>query len=515
MSGNQTPTSRVPHSNLRVHAPHAKPLAHPSRTGRRLAGNFAALSAAEIACRFISMLVTLQLARRLGTAGYGRIEFAFHLTFWLVLLVREGLDVIAAREIARHPRLVRPLVGVVMAIRLTIAGSLLALLLPTVWIMLPGFTGRVLLSSYSLMLLTTAVGIDYVYRGLERMHIVAASLFLRTACYALGVAWLVRNESHILLVPVLLVCGELCGIAFTWCCHARRYGWPRPHWRGGQFLRVFLVRGRTIYVVQITQTILASIDVLIVGSVSGWSDVGLYSASHRMVSVALTFGVILQQVSFPALARVWRASPASGQRALATLVRVLISAYIPLAVGTSLLAEPLIRFLFNHSYAGAAPLLAIAIWRVPLLSLAFLYQLALIALNRESTGMRLLMIGAVGTVPLTLALRMLEGLPGAAIAAVLTAGALAAGGYWRIAREQRAPAWHHDAIKPVAAASIMGLACVLASQFHVALAVLTGLVVYPVALALLGGISRSDLRMLWPARHATQPNSQPVSAKSV
>ena len=34
------------------------------------------------------------------------------------------------------------------------------------------------------MLLTTTVGLDYVFRGLERVGIVAASLCLRTALYA-------------------------------------------------------------------------------------------------------------------------------------------------------------------------------------------------------------------------------------------------------------------------------------------------------------------------------------------
>src|SRR5262245_44974525 len=67
---------------------------------KRLASNFVALSVAEIICRATSVAVTLCLAQRLGTAGFGRIEFAFNLVTWLVLLVREGLDVLAAREIA-------------------------------------------------------------------------------------------------------------------------------------------------------------------------------------------------------------------------------------------------------------------------------------------------------------------------------------------------------------------------------------------------------------------------------
>lgn len=458
------------------------------RTRRRVAGNFAWLSAAEVACRVISVLVTLQLARRLGTAGYGRVEFAFNVTLWLVLLVREGLDVIAAREIARHPRLVRPLVNLVMAIRLTIAAALLVLLVPGAWLLMPGPAERTLLWLYGLMLLTTASGIDYVYRGLERMGPVAVSLFLRTLVYALGVALLVRSSEDLLRVPLLLVSGEACGIALTWCLHARRHGWPRPQWRGGRFLRVFLTRGRSVYAIQVSQAALVTIDLLIVGMGSGWDHVGLYGAAHRMVAVALTFGLIFQQVTFPTLARAWRSSHASGREALGTLVALLMTAYVPLAVGTTTLAGPLVATLFDRSYAGAAPLLAIEVWRAPLLSLAFLYQGALIALNREAAGMRLLAGGAVCAVPLIVALRAALGLPGAAIGAVLTALLLATAGYLRLAREGWQPAWHHGAGRPLVASLCMVPVCLVCGTASLGLAVACGAAVYVAVLALLGGL---------------------------
>ena len=54
---------------------------------RRIAFNFVRLSAAELVCRTTSVIVTLSLAKRLGVDGYGRIEFAFSVVFWLVLVV--------------------------------------------------------------------------------------------------------------------------------------------------------------------------------------------------------------------------------------------------------------------------------------------------------------------------------------------------------------------------------------------------------------------------------------------
>ncbi len=465
-------------------------------TPRRLATNFAALSCAEIACRATSVAVTLSLAHRLGKAGYGRIEFAFNVVYWLVLLVREGFDVFAVREIARHPRLVRPLVNHVLAIRGTMALTLLAGLVAVGWSTLTGPTERWILALYGLMLLTTALGLDYVYRGLERMGLVAVSLFTRTAVYAMGVWFWVGDTSRIVWVPVLLVTGEVCGIALVWTCYTRRYGFPRPDLRGGRFLRVFLRRGRSVYLIQISQAVIGTVDLLVVGLLSQSSDMGLYSAPHRMTTAVLTFGLIFQQVVFPSLTRSWRATPSEGRRSMDAVVRVLMLGLVPVAVGTATLAGPLVATLLHAEYEGAALLLALEIWRVPLLTLAFLYQTALIALNRESAGVRLLLTGAVGSVPLVALLWIGFGLPGAASASILTGLGLAVAGYVRLAREGRQPAWHHHLGRPLLAATAMVPACLALKDLHVVVAIVGGAAIYLIALAALGGLKREDVRTI-------------------
>src|SRR5579883_789319 len=112
-----TPLARPPRPASRSPRPsrfHRPPRPTPAP---RIASNFAALSVAEIVCRGTSVAVTLSLTRSLSDEGYGRIEFVFNIVFWLVLLVRDSIEVIAARELARHPRLIRPLVNHILAVK--------------------------------------------------------------------------------------------------------------------------------------------------------------------------------------------------------------------------------------------------------------------------------------------------------------------------------------------------------------------------------------------------------------
>jgi O-antigen/teichoic acid export membrane protein len=477
-------------------------------TGRRIASNFAFLSAAELICRGTSVVVTLSLAKRLGVVGYGRIEFAFNIVFWLVLLVRDSSDVIVARELSRHPRLIKPLVDHVLAIKglfslvlftgLAIVGAVTLSERADWWILL----------SYGLMLFTTAIGLDFVYRGTECMGLLAVSLCTRTCIYAVGVLAWVWEPSRIVWVPIWLAIGEASGIGLVWLHYLRTYRIPRPR-LGLRVLSIIVQRGRTVCLIQLSQAVISTADLMVVGLLSSWGDVGRYGAPHRMVTAILTFGLIFQQAAFPTLSRLWRQSARVGRDALDLLVKLQVTVLVPVAVGGTVLAEPLVRQILPEEYSGAGLLLSLGIWRAPLLILAFLYQTALIALNRESVGVRSLVLAAIGIGPLVRVFRVYFGLPGAAMAVNLLGLGLVLAGYGSLAREGRQPAWHHNLGRPLAACLVMGPVCLILHRGHVAWTVLAGALTYFVTLICLGGLKWTRS---WRSTFRSLPSSSPTLA---
>ena len=476
-------------------------IAAPHRVGilSRMAWNFLSMGAAEVACRATSVLVTLGLAQELGKEGFGRVEFAFNVVFWLVLLVRNGSEVIAARELARHPRLIRPLVNHILGIKMVVAAALFLGLALVAMLAMTDPIGRALLVLYGLMLVTTALGIDFVYRGVERMGLLAVSLYLRTAVYALGVTLWVSDMGGIMAIPAWLATGEVLGIALVWARYVREYGMPRPTLTR-RFLAVFARRCRPVLIIQVAQTVLGSVDLMVVGLLCPWDEVGLYGAPHRMIAAALTFGMIFQQVVFPTLARSWRATPGDARRSLNGLVRALAIGMVPLAVGTTVLADPLIAAILPESYRGGGLLLALGIWRAPLLTLVFLYHTALVATNRESAGVRLLGLGAIGSGPLVALLLHRFGLPGASVGLGAIAALLVLASYACLARESRQPAWHHHLLRPAVASLAMIPACSALLPIHLAAAIGGGALAYLVTLAAIGGLRRDDLRAICGSR---------------
>lgn len=164
------------------------PLERPRRSFhvRKIASNFAILGLAEVICRTSSFLLTVSLTRRLDDTGFGRIEFSFNVVFWLVLIVRDCFETIVTREIARHPRLTRSLVNHILAVKLILALGILAVLSGMSVLLFVEALDRWVMIVYGLLLLTTALGLDFVFRGKEAMGLVAVSLLVRTAVYCSG-----------------------------------------------------------------------------------------------------------------------------------------------------------------------------------------------------------------------------------------------------------------------------------------------------------------------------------------
>ena len=454
---------------------------------KRLVSNFAILGIAEVLCRGTSILVTLSLINRLQPAGYGRIEFAFSIVFWAVLVVRDFVESIATRELARKPRLTSSLVNRILTIKLCIALALYLAIVSTSLVAINDPKDRWLLFSYGFLLFTTALGLDFVYRGSEQVGVVAVSLILRTLIYSVGVWLTVNDPSKLHTIPVWLISGEFIGIGLVWAVYSMRFGWPRPRF-DRRFVAIILTRGRSTCLIHLCQTVVVSADLIVVGMLSDWSEVGRYGAPHRMVSAAMAFGFIFQQVVFPSLARSNRLSEEAGRRLMNQLVRILMVAFIPVAVGTSLLSESFVGFLFPSDYRDCGRLLAVGIWRAPLLCLAFLYQGSLIAMNRESTGVRFLVMGALGAFPLIMALRSGFGLVGASSAMLLIGVGLAVAGYLAHVKEARYPAWHHHLKVPILASCVMIPVCLALLRVHLLVSVAGGALAYGATAYLLGGL---------------------------
>jgi O-antigen/teichoic acid export membrane protein len=389
---------------------------------RGLASQFVFLSLAEVCCRLISLGVVLELIRRTGRDGFGRIEFCFSLIYWLIFVIRDGVELVFYRELSRRTRPNPRLIGSYVSLKLQLAFLLWAGLIAVSFVVFHERTDRLLLASFGLLLIPTAIGLDNVFRSLRRAGLVAVSLVIRTFVYALGVILLVTDADRLILVPLLFFVGEMCGIALIWSKFAAEFGIPRFNARlGRRFAIPVLAQGQGLLGLQLTQVAMSSMDVLVIGFLDDWSQVGLYGATHRIVSAAITFAAIFQQVLLPQLVRSWAANRGRQTSEVRRISLAALAAIVPVTLVISMSASTIVQRLFTKEFADAGPLLEMGIWRVPLLALGSIHLTTLVATHRERTGLMIMAVCLVISLPQVIWAHSRYGLEGTAAAMLGTA----------------------------------------------------------------------------------------------
>jgi len=353
----------------------------------------------------------------LGVASFGVLEFAGSMLTYFLLLSDAGLELWATRE-AAQTRDTRALAGRIVPLRFLaalLAAAILFALLPA----LPDYPQlRILLALFSLSLFAQAANLKWVLMGREQMAGVAGGLVVAQIVFAVAVFAFVRDVSGILWVPVIRFASDAALAAYFAREFAREHGslrLPLTLAGAGGILRPATIMGATNAMGLLNY----NFDAVLLGFLKGTATVGLYNAAYKPVTVALALPLTYFQGLFPALSRFYGEDKPAFRNLVAKSFRLCAVVALPLGVGGTLLALPLIQLLFGSAYAGSAAPLRILVWSAVLVILRGSYRHALNAAGQQQFDFRCGVTSSFLNVGLNILLTPRFGMMGAACATVI------------------------------------------------------------------------------------------------
>ncbi len=471
---------------------------------RRSVRNFSALSAAEAVKVALSAFVTVYLARVLGAGGFGIYSFGLAVLGYLSGVVDGGSMLLGTRDVASGGRAAVPShVRAILSLRLALATvSLVALVAFTLLIREPAIVKRVLLLM-SLSLFTLAFTIDWVFYGLEKVGAVATATIVRAVLMLIGTVVFVRRPDQVWIVPIAQAVSEAVGVVMLGRAYAREF--PLPARRLD--LRAAHARfrqGAPIALAQILRAVNYWFGLVLIGLLLEDEAVGRYAGAQRLMLLLLGFASLYFLTYLPLIGSALRKAAADVAPIMSTSIRLTVSLTLPLALGATLLATPIVAVVYGPAYLDAAHSLQILIWVVPLVITSAHFRNVLIAANLQWVDLACVALSALTNVAANLALLGRLGPPGAAVAMVASEGVLLVLGYVAVARRVARPAIAQHLLAPLGASLVMGLAVWGAAALGLAPAVLIGLLVYFAALSLLGGVRPGQILSLLSAA-STRP----------
>lgn len=409
---------------------------------RKLLGNILSYGSGEFLLRLFSVTTVILLGHLYGVVMLGVYGLAMSLAAYLVPLIDFGLRYIGARLIARFPGSASDIVRHVQRRRLLMAGLLLPLVAVYAALTRLPFEFKLFVFLFSAIGVLYSLSLDWAAWGREQLLLVGLVKSVVPGCVLLGLLTALAT-AHLLtwLVVGNLVGYSLQGLVFWiwWRHHRRQISASEPlaveaveamSWRRSGIMGLALLGNMAFN----------TSDMLILGALSSPQQVGLYSASYRILNQVLITYYLLTVVLYPQFAR---QNYAQRLRMLRPRIFLLLFASGTLVcIPVILFRRPMLSIIFGHPFVAAAPLLLLLAFCLPLDFLVSYISNAYFAWGMERAVLRCAAIAAFVNILLNLATIARYGAIAAAVNTLISylvyLAALAAAGT-RVLRAQDAP----------------------------------------------------------------------------
>ena len=394
-------------------------------------GNFAWLIADNGIRLIAGLLVGLVVARYLGPELFGLLNYSLAFVSLLMPLVHLGLDAVVRRRLIEEPEEAGRLLAAVARMRLG-AAAISYLGLAGYVFYVEGFSeaGRLVLVLGLTLFQPAAFTADLWLQSSLRARVTVVTSWVALLIGSGAKIWLIWHGADLVSFAWVVVVESAlgCGLLFVagW-----RVGLPRMAGSGLWAQARELISGSWMLLLSgIAVTLYMKLDIVMLRTLSGDREAGIYAAAVRFSELGYFVPVALASSILPALLRKKAEGPqpyAAAMQRFYDLNAVLAYAMIG---STVLLAKPLIALAYGPAFSEATPVLQLHAWAAIFVFLGVARSQFLINERRYLFSLITTVMGAASNVVLNLWLIPEHGALGAAWATLVAYGIAAWGGSW-------------------------------------------------------------------------------------
>jgi O-antigen/teichoic acid export membrane protein len=456
-------------------------------------------AAAQIAIKVLSFGFSILVVRQLGVEAFGQYAAVLAFGAVFVFFADLGLSPYTVRAVARWRDVpegaaeIQNLYGQILVLRLLLALLATAMIIVTAWMTKrpPLMVTAIAINAIGLLLYSVQGASDAVLAGYERLDVSASARVIYQLIFVvLGALALIWHGSYFGLIGANLI-----GIAvLTWICwrSVQRLG-VRPG-RINPQLWVTLIRASLPFgIIGLTLGLSYKFDSVLLNITWGDTATGYYNAAYNLVFSAVMLSNVFNTALYPSLARHSVHHPDSLRGIYTRSLRYSFGLALPIALGCTVLAEPLVLLLFGADFLPAAPALAIIIWAVPFMFLTELCGYIVVIAGKEKLVARSILVSTAVNIGANLILVPRYGFMAAAVMTVVTEIVLLGQYIWLLRSQIGLSDWASIIIRPLLAALCMAAVVYGLRHLPVPVTILIGAVSYGMAGWLFGVFGKDEL----------------------
>lgn len=466
-------------------------------TIQRIAKNTAVLYGAHIVNALLGLFLTIYIARMLGDVIFGKYSFALVFTALFAVFIDLGFTTLIVRDVARDksaaPKYLGN-IGVITAILSVIIFGLIALIINLMHY--PQDTTAAVLI-FGVVIVFNAFGnlFRVTFRAFERMEYEALTLILRRVItFSLGLVALLLGYGLIEIAYVFAIGGMIDLLLSSLIC-VKKFARPKIEFDFDFWKKAAKV-ALPIASISIAAMIYIMIDTVMLSVMKGDAVVGWYNAAYNLVRALELIPFFLGTALFPLMAILSVSSQGSLRIIYERSLRYLLILGLPLAVGTTLLADRIILLFYGEQYINSIIALQILAWDILLFFLYVPLGRVILALDKQNQIAAVAGGCALINIILNLILIPPFSYIGAGIATIVTETVLFGAYFYVVSKYLYRLPLHKVIAKPVVACLVMALFVYFYSGINLAVLIISAAALYLGVLYLIKGFSQEDINLL-------------------
>lgn len=422
---------------------------------RTIARNAFSVLASDAVTRASTFVLYALVTRHLGLFSFGQLSLALTLYYTVQVLAAGGLKTLIIREVSRDRSLAGPYL--VNGSAIVVVATLISIAVLTGFVRVMGYAPDtalvILLVSLALFPYSLSVIYEALFQAAEEMHYIAyvnvpGNVFKVVGAFVL----LTAGQGLNTLILLIVLSQALIAVVELWFV-LKRVTWPRLQLDLG-FIRHTVQATAPFLGIDVLIAISASMTIILLSRLRSETDVGLLSAPAQLTTpVALLYQSVVLSL-FPLMCRSFKPGFEDLKRISERVTEVLLVIGVPIIIGLSFLAEPILVLVYGgQDFALAALALRILVWELFLRTFTTSLGQVLLAGRQERQTLLIVAINTVVCLVLGLILISQFGFVGAAITGVVTRAVGVAQHYVRVSRT----AGHVNLLRPLLRPGLAGL----------------------------------------------------------
>jgi O-antigen/teichoic acid export membrane protein len=463
-------------------------------TIQRIAKNTGVLLSSQIVSYILGFLYVMYTVRYLGAEGFGILSFALAFTSILGVFADLGLSTLTVREVARDKSLTGKYLGNIAVIKVILVVVTYGLI--TLVINLLGYPELTIKVVYFIALsvvFNSFTNMFYsIFQAYEKMEYRSLGQILNSVLLLFGALIAISQGYSVIWFACTYFFVSFLLFVYTFFISIWKFITPKLE-INLNFWKPTVKQALPFFLSAVVDLIAFRIDIVMLSMMKGDKVAGWYSAAYRLMEVLLFIPAAFASSIYPVLSNSYVSSQNFLKFAYQKSFHYLFIIGIPIAIGTTLLADKIILFIYKGDFVHSIITLQILIWTIPIIFLTYMSGTILASINRQSIALQINFLCMIFNVVINLILIPKYSLIGASITTVITSSLALILFYYFLSKNLYKMLEYKYFIKPAIAGVIMGLFIFSFAEINIILLVCTSILIYIGSLILLKTFSKEDL----------------------